>query len=523
MLESPTGSARHLNATDEILGPPLARGQANEVAILFADEKITFAELNARVNRWGNALKSYLNKGDRALLLLKDTPVFVAAFLGIIRIGAVAIPFSARAAAKDLAFALEDSGAKVLLIDDEFLPLFHEALALGGHKPGLVVVRGAPEPGMISSDELVRNASSELRTEPTTADDMAFWLYTSGTTGTPKGAIHAQADVTAGDTYMQWFGAGPGERIFSSSKLFFAFGITHTLIGGLRMGATIILFDGVPETPAIAEVVNRYRPTIMLSVPTMYRNLLRDGCSKQPGFKSVRHYITAGEGLPEGLYHRWKQDTGVGIVEGLGTTETMFMMITGTPADHRAGATGKPAPYMEVKLIDEQGRPVTAPDTPGVLWVKGGSVCRGYWRQPEKTAAVFQDGWFRTGDVFTIDRDGWWHHHGRGDDLLKISGQWVSPTEIEECAITVPGVSDAAVIGLKNQDGLVRLTLFLVPENGASQELEKAVQEKLLATLSVYKCPRNVRFVEAIPRTATGKVQRYRLRQMASEGASSTP
>lgn len=505
----------HFNAADEILGPPLARGQSSDVAILFGDSTITYGEINARVNRVGNALKSRLAKGERALLLLKDSPDFIAVHLGVMRIGGVAVALSTRASAKDVAYVIDDSEADVVVIDDEFLPTYRQALASATHRPSLVSVRGQPDEGALSLDDLLRDVAAELRSAPTTADDMAFWAYTSGTTGTPKAAVHCHGDVVVGDPYLKAFGFQPGERVFASSKMFFVFSMGHTLIGALRTGATVILYDGWPDGGSIAAIVERYRPTIMLSVPAFYRSLLRDGLAEQPAFKSVRCYLSAGESLPESIYRRWQQATGRSIVEGIGTTESIFMMVSGTPAEHLPGATGKPMPYVEAKLLDPEGRVVMTPDVPGILHVKMGSLCRGYWREVEKTQAAFQDGWFRTGDVFIIGADGWWRHQGRGDDLLKISGQWVSPAEIEECAATVPGVIEAVVVGAPDRDGLIRLAMFLVAERG-SEKLKQQVQEKLLQTLSKYKCPRNIVFVDVVPRTATGKVRRFRLRQWLS-------
>jgi benzoate-CoA ligase family protein len=504
---------RVINAADEILGPMLARGRGGDIAILFGDARITFDELNDRVNRFANALKPYLAKEDRALLLLKDSPDFVAAHLGVMRMGAVAVALSTRSTAADLAFAIEDSDAKVLLIDDEFLPLYEKAIASTARRLDFVAVRGQAREGLRAIEDLLADAGAEFASAPTGADDMAFWLYTSGTTGTPKAAVHCHGDVVIGDWYLDAFGYGSGERVFSSSKLFFAFALGHVLIGGLRSGTTLVLYDGWPDGEAIAAVVERYRPTIMLSVPAFFRSLLRDNIAARPSFETVRVYLSAGESLSQSLYDRWHKATGVPIVEGIGMTETIFMMVGGTPASYRPGATGKPLPYVEAKLLDQDGRLVTGADSPGVLWVKMGSLCRGYWRQPEKTKAAFADGWFRTGDVFVVDRDGWWQHQGRADDLLKISGQWVNPAEIEECAVTVPGISEALVVGAEDEDGLVRLSMFLTAPNGGSDALQAQVQEKLLDTLSKYKCPRRIMFVDAIPRTATGKAQRFRLRR----------
>jgi len=501
-----------INASDEILGPTLANGRGGDIAILFGDQAITFEQLDAGANRFANALLPYLGKSERALLLLKDSPDFVAAFLGIMRIGAVAVPISTRLTAEDLAFVMTDSGARALIIDDDFLPQYRRAIEINGRPPALVAVRGGAIEGARKLKDALAGASSERPPVTTTAGEPAFWLYSSGTTGRPKGAIHVHGNLSTGDRFLAAFGFGPGERVFSSSKLFFAYALGHVLLGGLRSGSTIVLFDGWPDGEAIVRTVERYRPTIMASVPAFYRSLLRDGLAKRPCFKTIRHYISAGEALPESLYARWLEATGVPIVEGIGATETIWLMVGGTPTSHKPGATGKPFPYCEAALLDLDNRPVTAADEPGVLWVKINSLCRGYWQQPQKTAAAFRDGWYRTGDVFTIDREGWWHHQGRADDLLKISGQWVSPTEIEECAVTVPGVAEAIVVGAQDEDGLVRLTLFLVAPTADPDELYQKVQDKLLGTLSKYKCPRRIVFMETIPRTATGKARRFQLR-----------
>jgi benzoate-CoA ligase len=505
-----------INASDEIVGPALAAGRGGDIAILFGDQEITYAQLDAEVNRFANALSPFLDKGDRALLLLKDSPDFVAAFLGIMRAGAVAVPISTRLTADDLAFVLMDSGAKALIVDDDFLPQYRRAIEINGRSPALVVVRGGETEGARKLEDLLAGVTADRPPVTTVAGDPAYWLYSSGTTGRPKGAIHVHGNIATGDRFLEIFGFGPDQRIFSSSKLFFAYALGHILIGGLHSGSTIILFDGWPDGEAILRMVERYQPTVMASVPAFYRSLLRDNLADRPCFKKIRCYLSAGEALPESLYARWRETTGVPIVEGIGATETIWLMVGGRPTDHMPGATGKPYPYCEAKLLDLDDKPVTAADEPGTLWVRMNSLCRGYWQQPQKTAASFRDGWYRTGDVFVVDRAGWWHHQGRADDLLKISGQWVSPTEIEECVATVPGVAEAIVVGAKDEDGLVRLTAFLVAPNEDPDELYQRVQDKLLSALSKYKCPRRIVFMDAIPRTATGKARRFQLRNWIS-------
>jgi benzoate-CoA ligase family protein len=512
-----------MNACDALLGPTLAAGRGLSLALIYRHISYTYAELDGLVNRFGNALAgSGVGRGDRVLLLLKDTPEFVAGFLAAMKMGGVAVALNTRSAARDLRFAIADSTCRVMFIDRDFLDVFDEAVADGAPRPPLLVVCGAagePAAPAVSLDAFLRRWPDCLASAPMSPEDMAFWIYTSGTTGTPKAAVHCHRDVLPGDLYLgEILGVGPGDRLFSSSKLFFSFALTHCLLGGLRVGATVILDDRWPDSDAVADTVRRHRPHLMFSVPTIYRNLLRDGHARDDAFRSVRAFVSAGEKLPASLFERWQQATGKPILEGIGATESLFLFIANTPAAYRAGATGRPQPGIELRLLDERDQPVTEPGVSGVLWVRMASLCMGYWQQPAKTAASFAGGWYRTGDVFSFDSEGWWYHHGRGDDLLKIAGQWVSPVEIEDCALATSGILDAAVVGVENSDGLVRLAMFVVPEDRAGgPELAALIQERIKSQLSIYKCPRNIRFVAEVPRTATGKIQRFRLRQLASE------
>ncbi len=501
------------NACELILGSGIARAGAAAPAIIFGEQTISYGELERMVNRFGNALRSHgVGHGDRVLFLLRDGPDLVAGWLAAIKIGAVSVALNLRASAKDVRFAVDDSRCRALFYDEELALACQEALQVAVHAPEVIVAAG----GIAA---FVADGGDRLDTMPAVADDIAFWLYTSGTTGTPKGAMHRHAAAEIGDLHLcRNLGVRPGDRLFSSSKLFFAFALGHILIGGLRAGATLILYDGWPDGDAIARIVDRHRPDVMFSVPTFYRHLLRDGLAEAEAFGHVRHCVSAGEKLPEGLHRAWQEATGRPILEGIGTTETLFLMIAATPDAWHPGATGRPLPWVEARLEDEAGRPV-ATGEPGVLWVRMGSLARGYWNQPDKSAATFQDGWYRTGDLFSVDAEGWWHHQGRGDDMLKISGQWVSPAEIEEVAMTVPGITDAAVVGAVNAEGLVRLAMFLTPQDpaAAAEPLIGRVQEVIKARLSIYKCPRTVKVVEEMPRTATGKLQRFRLRQMLED------
>ena len=353
-------------------------------------------------------------------------------------------------------------------------------------------------------------------------DDMAFWIYSSGTTGRPKAAVHLHRNVLISDRHLvENLGVKPGDRLLCSSKLFFAFSLGHLLLGGLRAGAAIILHKGWPEPNSIATLVKTQRPDYFFSVPTFYRNLLNAGVADDPAFANIRCCVSAGEGLPTALFEKWQKKTGTAIFEGIGSSETVYLFIANNPASFRAGSSGRPQPWVETRLFDDNQQPVTNPDTPGLLWVKMGSACDRYWNRPHKSHDTFVDGWYCTGDMFSFDAQGWWQHLGRQDAMLKISGQWVSPIEIEEQAMSANNVVDAAVVGAVNEDGLTRAMMFVVPGNPPEdretfcQDLTNHLRKKL----SIYKCPRKIRLVEQLPRTDTGKLKRFVLRQWMDDQA----
>lgn len=535
------------NAADAIVPPDLDAATAARPAILFHDQSVSYGELNRRINRCGQAFRRCgLASGDRVLLLLDDSPLFVAAYLGAMRAGGVSVAINTRVAAKDLHYILRDSVARLLVVDAGYLPVLRDALAIGLEYQ-LHVLLNMDIPA--SSDETIHKIADTCRmvqvsrlpelltasyehmnSAQVAADAIALWIYTSGTTGAPKAAMHRHGSVCLGDVQVRDnLGVQPGERLYASSKLFFAYALGHCLIAGLRARATLVLDDLWPDGARVHALVARHRPHILFSVPTLYRNLLRDGHAACPEFHDIRHFMSAGERLPPALCQQWQEATGQPILEGLGASETLFLMLANTPKAHRLGTTGRALPGVELRLTDTAGVPLLESTgegvQEGVLWARTGAIAAGYWQQPDKTAATFQEGWYRTGDMFRHDGDGWWTHQGRADDLLKISGQWVSPAEIEDTVATVPGVREAVVIGLNNADGLERLALCLVGpvQPQAQQEVLAAVQERLRARLAIYKCPRTIRFVDQIPRTATGKVQRFRLRALFEDAMRPVP
>jgi benzoate-CoA ligase len=510
-----------MNAADEVLGVALRQGHAELTAIEDDSGSWSYAELDRLVNRYGNAfLAAGVEPEQRVLLMIDDSAQFVAGWLGAVRVGAVAVAYNLRASARDLLFVINDSRCKVLLIGSEFLPVYQAIADQVGHAMRVVVLDpecaapGEPLAGFLDG------AGESLAALPMSPDAMAFWVYTSGTTGKPKAAVHLHHDVIVADLHhRENLGVRPGDRLLCTSKMFFAYALGHALLGGLRSCATLVLFAGWPDAARVAELVVQKRPKFLFSVPTFYRNLLRDGYAVTPEFAAIETFVSAGEGLPEQVFDAWLEATGRPILQGIGTTETIFLFIANTPGAYRRGSSGRVNPWAEVRLVDEQGAPITAPDTPGEAWLRMPSICDRYWNRQEQTRAAFEGNWYRTGDMFVYDAEGWWYHQGRADHMLKISGQWVSPTEIEETALREEGVFEAAVVSVSNEDGLTRAALFLVADIAPREEaaLAERVRQRLIGTLSVYKCPRIIRFVEEIPRTATGKMQKFKLRQLLEQ------
>ncbi len=513
----------HINAADVLLGPGLALTGHTAPAIIAGNRKIGYPELDALACQAGGALLA-LGVGfqDRVLLVVEDRPEFFVAYLGALKIGAVPIAINLRISADELGYMIADSACKLLVADRDYLAICSRAMEDMTASPPLIVADGISEkfPGLQSLTDLMANQPGHMTSRPMKPDDMALWMYTSGTTGQPKAVVHVQKSIPTLARYLgSIYGVGPGDRIFCSSKLFSAFSLGHVLLGGLQLGASVILHTGWPSANAIADVVELYRPSVMFSVPVLYRNILSEDLAGSAGFRAVRHYISAGEQLPVGIFRQWQAVTGLPILEGIGASETVVMFIGTRPDDFRAGSTGKPLPGTDVRLVDDDGNPIAGPGIPGVLWVRCDSLASGYWRQDEKIRSAFVDGWYYTGDVFILDQDGYYYFQGRSDDMLKISGQWVSPGEIEDCVLGNPDVAEAAVVGVQNAEGFTRLALCLIAADGKADTnaLQRELTDTMSAKLSIYKCPRRFIFLTEMPHTASGKLQRFKLRQIAAD------
>jgi len=508
------------NAADALLEPILQDGRGDRPALITDQATISYRELDEQARHHARALHGLgISPRQRVLLLLKDSPEFIYCYLGAMKAAAVPVALSLRLCVEDLRHVMADSEATLLICDADYLQLAEEAAAPIDPAPRILPLDAAGE-AQPTLAALLEEAEPRFDSLPLDEDAAACWLYTSGTTGQPKAVVHTLRSVLAADRHLgELLNVGSDDRLFSSSKLFFAFALGHCLFTALRSGAAIILNPDWPTPESVLDSIARHRPTIVFSVPAMYRNLMQHGLGDCHALTEVRHFVAAGEKLPAMLANRWHDLTGCPILEGIGSTETLYLFLANLPGRCRPGMTGIPTPGAEVRLVDPYGDPVEEAGQPGTLWVKTDSIADSYWKQPEKSAQTFVDGWYHTGDTFTLDSEGWYQHLGRADDMLKVSGQWVSPSEIEEIVLRHPAVSDAAVVGAADSDGLIRLVLFIITRSPDQEldPLQDELIERLRARLSIYKCPRRIAVLDEMPATTTGKIMRVRLRQMAGE------
>ena len=518
------------NAATHFVDRNVREGRGDSVAIECGDERVTYAQVLERVNRVGSALRDRLDvrPEERVLLLLHDGPAFAYAFFGAMKIGAVAVPVNTLWREADYRYVLNDSRARVLIVSEALLPQVAQIPPNAiPHVRHIVVVGSRGTGESPTFDDLLASGSASLDAAPTSRDEPALWLYSSGSTGSPKGCVHLHHDmVICAELFGQGvLGIRQSDRCFSAAKLFFAYGLGNALYFPFSVGATTVLWPGPPAAPAIYDTIERHRPTLFFSVPTGYGMLLaesREG-GREFDLSSVRLCVSAGEALPRALFDRFEQRFGLQIIDGIGSTEALHMFISNRPDANRPGSSGPIVPGYEARILDDDGRDVARGEI-GNLWVKGDSVCAYYWNQHEKTKQTIQGDWLRTGDKYTQDADGFYWYSGRTDDMLKVGGQWVSPIEVENALLAHADVQECGVVGREDRDGLIKPMAFVVLRAAVERrpshatELEAFVRE----TLAAYKRPRWVEFVSELPKTATGKIQRFKLRELArnSEGVS---
>jgi benzoate-CoA ligase family protein len=505
------GIPEQFNAAGYFIDRHLAEGRGAKVAIECGDERVTYGQLAERVNRCGSALRNAcgMQAGERIVLLLQDGPAFFYAFFGAIKIGAVPVPVNTLWKTADYRYVLNDSGARVAIVSDDLLPAI--AAIPRSQLPALRDIIVAGGTGTFAS--LLAGAASDLEAAKTRHDAPAFWLYSSGSTGAPKGCVHLQHDmaVSAELSGKGVLGIGESDRCFSAPKLFFAYGLGNAGYFPLAVGATSILWPGRPAAADVYAMIERHRPTLLFFVPTGYGMML--ACEGDFDLSSIRLASSAGEALPASLYSRFKERFGIDIIDGIGSTEATHTFISNRPGAIRPGSSGLLIDGYDAALLDEDRRPVADGEI-GSLFIRGDSICDGYWNQAEKTRETFQDGWMRTGDRYSRDADGFYWHAGRADDMLKVGGLWVSPIEVENVLLEHEAVRECAVVGREDADALVKPLAFVVLRAGtaASPALAAALRDFVRTRLAEYKRPRWVEFLDELPRTATGKIQRFKLR-----------
>jgi benzoate-CoA ligase len=505
-----------VNAAEQLLGEAALARHGERAALCCGAQTLSYAELAASAARAAAALAALgVRPGDRVLLLMRDTPESAAAWLGAVRAGAVAVALNTKLTEEEFRHIRADSGARLALVEDVFAAARPD-LAAEQAREGTLAIAGAPLPARAHDWRAALARAAPGAPYPARHDDPAFWLYSSGTTGKPKGIVHTHASVLASGEALRALGVAPGERVLATSKYFFAYGLEHGLLGPLALGASAVVLPDWAEPRAALEAAARHRPAAMVSVPSYYRRLLAEGAQALAPLRAVRHFVAAGERLPAPVIEQWRAALGREILSLYGTSEAYcacLMMPPGcAPGENSAGRTGRPLPLTEVRLADASGEEPAAGE-PGVLWLRHPALARGYVNRPEQTRAQFRDGWFCTQDLFVRDREGYYVHQGRADELLKIAGQWVRPGELEEALGAEPAIAEAACVPVTDAEGFERLALFVAArgdEAAALAAAARACEQKLPR----FKRPKWIRPVAELPRTATGKIQRYKLREM---------
>ena len=512
------------NAASYFIDRHLREGRGNNVAIESDTARVTYRQLFESGNRVGNALRQLdVRLEERVALLLSDCPEFAASFFGAIKIGAVAVPINTLLKPADYEYVLNNARARVLIVGEALLPQI-EAVPRDKlrHLQHIVVVGEKAPPAALCFHEWIARASPHLDPEPTSRDDAAFWLYSSGSTGFPKACVHLQHDmVVASERYARGIlNMTAEDRCFSVAKLFFAYGLGNGLYFPLAVGGTSILWPGAPKPAQVFRVIEQHRPTLFFSVPSNFAALLAHAHEGGSDFdlSSVRYAVSAGESLPAALFQRFRDRFGVEILDAMGSTELLHMCIANAPGAVRPGSSGRLIPGYDARIVDENDQPLP-PGEIGNLIVRSDAACSHYWNQHEKSKDIIRGHWIRTGDKYYQDGDGYFWYAGRSDDMLKCSGVWVSPVEIESVLIEHPAVQEVAVIARQDNDELVKPAACVVLRDGtpATPELARQLQEYVLTRLPVFKRPRWVEFFPELPKTATGKLQRFKLRQIVRD------
>ncbi len=506
------------NVTSRIIDKNMDSGAGQKIAIYYRDQTITYLQLQTLINRVGNMLKN-LGVGfeQRVLISLYDSPEALACFFGAIKIGAIPVMVNYMYTADDYRFILNDSRATTLIIDQAFVEAVETWRSRLPFLKNTVVVGNPTLAFHQSMSELVTQASDELEAAQTKADDMAFWNYTSGSTGVPKAVVHLQHDIFQ---CVESFGLGilkinANDIVFSASKLFFAYGLGNSAYIPLSAGASVVLLPDRPLPEVVFQTIEKYKPTLFFGIPTLYSNMLQvENAVMKYDLSSLRCCISAGEALPSEIFFRWREKFGLEILDGLGSTEMLHTFISNQPGQAKPGSSGKILNGYAARIVDERGQDLPDGEI-GTLWVKGDSSAAYYYHQHEKTKQSMLGEWFNTGDKYMRDEEGYYYYRGRVDDMLKVGGIWVSPIEIEETIIRHPAVLEVAVVGKPDDADLIKPKAYIILKKDyvPSPDLAANIQAFVKKSIAAYKYPRWIEFVDELPKTATGKIQRYKLRE----------